>query len=240
MTKKRLKENYVLKQERKIESEVFDHFTLKILAKIMKKGLIATVDYPINTGKEANVFHATSPEGAHLAVKIYKIETAPFFRKEDYLAGDPRFRKIKNNSRDIVFAFARKEFKNLELSTRAGVNCPKPFYVNNNVLVMSFIGEENLPYPTLNVVGPNSESDLDSVLDDIKKMYGAKLVHADLSEFNIILADKPYLIDFGQAVLLQHPKSNEFLERDVRNVLHYFSKFGFKRDLEKTLEWIKK
>ena len=92
MSKKRLKENYQLKERFKTESEVFDKNALMDLSKLMKKGILQSVDYPISTGKEANVFSATTPSGTYVAVKIYKNETAPFFRKEEYLVGTPASR----------------------------------------------------------------------------------------------------------------------------------------------------
>jgi len=240
MTKKQLKEDYQLKERFKTESEVFDREALLDLSKLMKKDILQSVDYPVSTGKEANVFRATTPDGTYVAVKIYKNETAPFFRKIEYLEGDPRFEKIKRNDRDIVRAFARKEFKNLEICQRRGIHAPRPFYLINRVLVMSFLGEGELPYPTMNMVGPlHGEKDLDSILDDVRKMYRASLVHADLSEYNIMMGDVPYLIDFGQGVVLRHPHAERFLERDVSIILKYFRKFGVTRDLQKTIEWIK-
>lgn len=239
MTKKRSKDSRVLKPERKLENEVFDRETLQILSKIIKKGIVQSVDFPISTGKEANVFRATTPQGSHLAIKIYKIETSFFFRRSEYLEGDPRFTKIKNNERDIAIAFARKEFKNLQICEEAGVHSPKPVFVDKNVVVMSFIGEGDLPYPTMNKVGPNGEKELESLIADIKKMYSAGLVHTDLSEYNILLAsDAPYIIDFGQGVVIRHPKAKEFLERDVRNVLNYFSKFGYKKDFNEVMKFV--
>lgn len=239
MTKKPLKEDYQLKERFKTESEVFDREALLDLSKMLKKGILQTVDYPISTGKEANVFRASTPEGGFVAVKIYKNETAPFFRKIEYLEGDPRFERIKRNDRDIVRAFARKEFKNLEICEKIGVHAPRPFHLINRVLIMSFLGEGELPYPTMNMVGPlHGEGDLDSILDDVRKMYRAGLVHADLSEYNIMMGGVPYLIDFGQGVVTRHPHAKKFLERDVSIILKYFRRSGIARDLKKTLEWI--
>jgi RIO kinase 1 len=238
--KKPAKEDYQLKERYKIESDVFDRRTLLLLSKLLKKGILETVDYPISTGKEANVFRATTPGGAYLAVKIYKIETAHFFRREEYLEGDPRFKKIKHSDKEIVKAFARKEFKNLEICEKIGVHAPKPYYLLENVLVMEFLGEGDLPYPTMDMVGPlHGETDLKSILEDIRKMHRRGLVHADMSEYNIMLGDVPYLIDFGQGVVKGHPNAERFLERDVGIILKYFAKHGFKKDLKKTLEWVR-
>ncbi len=239
MGKKPLKEDYQLKEQRKIASDVFDRQTLLTLSKLMKKGLIKNVDYPISTGKEANVFRATDMDDNYVAIKIYKIETAQFFRKMEYLEGDSRFEGIKNKEKEIVFAFAHKEYKNLEICEKNGVDSPIPIFVQRNVLVMSFLGEGGLPYPTLHTIGPKSEKDLDSILKNIKKMYKANLVHADISEYNILMGEKPYIIDFGQGVVLSHPKAEDFLKRDVENILNYFKRFGIKKNKEEVLRWIK-
>ncbi len=233
------KDEYLLKERRKIESYVFDRRVLLLLSRILKKGILKSVDYPVSTGKEANVFRATTPDGNFLAVKIYKIETAGFLKKMSYLEGDPRFKSIKHKDREIVKLFARKEFKNLQICERAKVHAPLPIFLSENIVVMSFIGEKGIPYATMDMVEPKSEKDLDSILEDIKKMYKAGLVHADMSEYNIMLAKVPYIIDFGQGVVLGHPNAEKFLERDVRNILRYFEKLGIKRDFEKTLKWIK-
>lgn len=235
-----LKEDYQLKERKKLESYVFDKRTLLILSKMIKKGILQSIDYPISTGKEANVFRASTPEGGYRAVKIYKITTAGFSKKMAYIEADPRFQNIKNRDREVVKLFARKEFKNLQICEEAKVHAPKPVFVSEDIIVMEFLGEGGIPYATMDMIGPRNEKDLDSILEDIRKMYKAGLVHADISEYNIMMGKVPYIIDFGQGVVLGHPNSEKFLERDVLNILHYFAKFGIKRDLEKTLKWIRK
>jgi RIO kinase 1 len=238
--KRPLKEDFQIKERLKVESEVFDRTSLIDLSKMMKKGIIETVDYPISTGKEANVFRATTADGSFIAIKIYKIETSHFFRRREYLEGDPRFSRMKSSEKEIVKAFARKEFKNLEICEKAGVHAPRPYFLKNNILVMEFLGEGELPYPTMEMLGPkNPEKELKSILEDVRRMYRAGLVHADLSEYNILNGDIPYLIDFSEGVVLGHPSASKFLERDVVNILKFYSKYGVKKDLEKVLAWIR-
>ena len=75
---------------------------------------------------------------------------------------------------------------------------------------------------------------------DMKKMYQeANLVHSDLSEYNILMIDnEPMIIDVGQAVLTNHPMANEFLERDVRNILAFFTKLCIEKDYEEVLSQV--
>ncbi len=237
--KRASKDEFLEKERGKIESEVFDRATLLALAKLMQKGVIGRMEYPVSTGKEANVFLATTPSGQSVAVKIYKIETTHFLRRKEYLLGDPRFKKFRGRERDLVFAFAQKEFKNLQVCEKAGVHAPKPLHLEKNVIVMEFLGREGKAYPVMSDVGP-AEGDLESILEDMRKLYKAGLVHADLSEYNIMVWEgAPYLIDWGQGVTTGHKRAEEFLERDVRNILKYFAIFGLKRKPEEIISWIK-
>ena len=79
------------------------------------------------------------------------------------------------------------------------------------------------------------------MLEQVKKMYQAGFVHGDISEYNILVTDDGLkLLDCAQAVLLAHPRAEDFLRRDVENLVRFFKKQGAKSaDLEKALVYIK-
>lgn len=237
--KKPPKEVFQLKEIPKIENEVFDRRTLLFLSKVMKKEIISYLDYIISTGKEANVFKAVTPSGVDVAVKVYKIETTHFVKKQDYILGDPRFEKIKLNEKELVFSFVRKEFKNLEKCFSFGVSVPKPIFHIGNIIVMEFLGDKGLPFPLL-LDSVCTEKLAYNILENMRKMFRANLVHADLSEYNILVGynDKPYFIDFGQAVVFSHPKANEYFERDVRNIVNFLNKRGIKINYSEAYDYI--
>ncbi|MEM3555239.1 MAG: serine protein kinase RIO [Candidatus Micrarchaeia archaeon] len=235
-----------LKERKKIESYVFDKYTLLVLWEMLNKKIIESLDYPVASGKEAVVFRATTGEKfegeeEYVAVKVYKIETSDFVRMQEYIRGDPRFFGVKNVKREIVYAWTKKEFRNLQICEEAGVPAPAPYIFRNNVLVMEFLGEEGIPDSLLVDVGSNNpEKDCDALLEYVKKLYKRRFVHADISEFNVLMhRDVPYLIDVGQGVLLDHPKAEEFLRRDVENILRYFRRYGIERDEGEVVEWVK-
>ena len=228
-------------EDRKTLDEVFDRQTLLILYKYISNGYVETIDYPISTGKEANVFHATTPQGGPLAVKIFRTNTATFRSFMTYIAGDPRFGNVRPNRRDVVYVWAQKEYKNLQRYFEAGVRVPNPIAWRQNVLLMEFIGDQGTPAMRLKDAPPD---DPQAAYDHLCAQYrlGSEqggLVHGDFSEFNILHHGKELVtIDVAQAVLSSHPMARELLARDAKNLTAYFRKQGLKVTAEETLKRI--
>lgn len=229
--------------DRKTVDEVFDRATLLSLEKLISDGILDILDFPISTGKEGNVFRGVTPEKTCVAVKIYRTSTATFKHLSEYIIGDPRFSSIHNTRRDIVYAWTKKEFINLERAIESGINAPKPIARRNNVLVMQYIGDEHRPAPLLkDVVLPNLEQIFTFFIESMKNLYQkADLVHSDMSAYNVLVhRGKPYLIDFGQGVLTEHPNAHEYLKRDIHNVVTYFKKFKIAADEDRIYSQITK
>ena len=217
--------------DRKTEDEVFDKSTLSVIEKLISNGILEILDFPISTGKEGNVFRGVTPDNKLVAVKIYRTSTSSFKRISQYIVGDPRFQSFHHTRRGLIFAWTKKEFKNLERVKRIGIMAPKPIISIKNVLVMEYIGSKSNPAPLLKDTEiDNPEEIFEVLINYISDMYKkAKMVHADFSAYNVLIHEKkPYLIDFGQGVLLDHPSSDEFLRRDINNIVKYFKKYNLK------------
>ncbi len=223
-------------EDRRVASEVFDQNTLETLYKLANRGYLNLLKGAISTGKEANVFKGVHEEGNFLAVKIYRINTSDFKKMQYYIQGDPRFKVRTTNKRQLVFTWVNKEYRNLKRSYEAGIKVPKPILAKNNVLLMEFIGdEEGNPAPLLiNKPPDNPDKAFKSLLKSIKKLYyDAKLVHGDLSAFNVLnYEEKMVIIDMSQSLVVDHPLSRELLERDLANIALYFKKFGISKTIE--------
>lgn len=219
--------------DRKTLDEVFDKSTLHSLEKLISDRVLDILDFPISTGKEGNVFRGVTPDKKFVAVKIHRTSTSTFKHISKYIVGDPRFKTIGKNRRDTIYAWAKKEFKNLERLNKVGVRAPKPIVCINNVLVMQYIGSPKIPAPMLVDITLNNPKEIfDTLIDFVTKMYKkAELVHADISAFNVLMyRNKPYLIDLGQGVLIEHPNALEFLKRDIYNIVQYFKKYNIEAD----------
>ncbi len=225
----------ISKEKFKTEKTVFDNFTINTLRSLETKGFLDHETLiPLFIGKEANVFIGEGEKGL-LIVKIYRLETCDFNRMYDYIKLDPRFKGVKRKKRDIIMMWVKREYRNLLKAREFHVRVPMPLIVKNNVLVMSLIGD---PANKLKDDIPKNVSKFYvDTINQIKKLLKAGLVHADLSQFNILnLDDKPVLIDFSQSTTKNSQRAKEYFERDLKNVNNFFLKIGLKEKELKTVE----
>lgn len=235
MTEETRMEIFNEEREKKTFEKVFNRRTIELLHKIANRGTIERMEHIIKTGKEGQVYEATAKGKTKLAVKIYKLEVIDFKNMQDYIKGDNRFEKVKKNRKDIIYAWTKKEFRNLKIYEKNGIRVPKPIYFKENILIMEYIGDEE-PAPTIK---DNPPKNMKKAYEEITKIMAqminkAELVHADLSQYNILNDnEKIVIIDCGQAIPTNHPKAEEFFKRDVENMSNYFKKQGIDTDFEK-------
>ncbi|KAI4267763.1 MAG: hypothetical protein LQ337_008198 [Flavoplaca oasis] len=239
------------KSDRATSEQVLDPRTRMILLQMINRNVISEVNGCLSTGKEANVYHAISqPIQAHdsleapsitplqRAIKVYKTSILVFKDRDKYVTGEHRFRSgySKSNNRAMVKVWAEKEMRNLKRIYNAGIPCPEPVQLRLHVLVMSFLGDKKgTPAPRLKDVeltGGDIEARWRTLylqlLGYMRVLYQTcHLVHADLSEYNILYhQDKLWLIDVSQSVEHEHPRSLEFLRMDIKNVSDFFRRQG--------------
>jgi len=244
---KRFEDEQLMKTKRsedyKVLEEVFDKPTLMAVYDLLNQGVIRQISGAIKSGKESKVYGGVGSEGNEVAIKIYLTTSSEFKRGMlPYIAGDPRFKVIKRDSRSLAYTWAQKEFKNLLKAYESGVRVPRPIHVEKNVLVMEFIGEDHTPAPTLKEKTPENPSRMYKVLlEYVRSLYReARLVHSDLSEYNIMnLKETPVIFDMSQSVPVEHPKADQFLLRDLNALNQFFKKLGVKvKNLESFYKWV--
>ncbi len=211
---------------------MWDYQTLMAAYEVARRLKIVRFAGVVSAGKEARVYRAIGKGGVEYAVKIYLTATAEF-RKSiyKYIMGDPRFEGVDlSNTKKLFFAWARKEYRNLRRMYDACVSVPRPYLVYQNIIVMEFIGEGGRRAPLLKEVYEELDEEelMDvyrQVVENVKRIYCcARLVHADLSEYNIMyLHGKVYIIDVAQAVDLNHPLAEQFLAHDIGNIHRFFA-----------------
>lgn len=211
--------------DNKVWGKVFDKPTLLALNRLFNRGIFNSLQGEISSGKEAKIFVALNDKP--LVAKIYRVDAAAFETVWKYLKGDPRYGNISKNRRSVIELWTKKEFGNLSRLYAAGVRVPRPYAFMRNVLVMGYLGA-GVPAPQLKKLAKSERTNeiFEDIITQVSRAYQvAHLVHADLSEYNLLFWDqRPYIIDVGQAVDTRHPKADDFLRRDLTNIVNFFNK----------------
>jgi len=215
----------------------YNSYDLLALNALVKGEIIDALGMPLGMGKEADVLEALTPSGEGVAVKFHRLGRVSFRdtrRKREYLSSRHGVSWLYQSR-----LAAEKEHYALSLTFNAGVSVPKPIYHNRHTIVMQRI--EGRQLSEVNQLD-DPESLLNSIIENVHKAYKAGVIHADLSEFNILVSSEGglFIIDWPQYIPPNHPNALEILGRDVKNVLTYFKrKFGVERELEDVLRVIR-
>jgi RIO kinase 1 len=214
-------------KKNKVVNEVLDKTTVLILYDLIKSQVISYVNGVVKAGKESVLFWAVGPGESNLALKIYLTSTSNFKNRSQYILGDPRFQKIKKGTKNLVYLWAKKEFRNISKCYDCGINVVKPVHISKNVLVMEFVGIDGKPEKNL-LESEIVDDDYNQSLKIISDLYHkVNLVHGDFSEYNIFKTKNGLkLFDLGSAVDLEHPHANDLLKRDINNISNFFVKRG--------------
>ncbi len=213
----------------------------KRIQPLVDDGVVDEVLSQLMSGKEATVY-VVRCGGEIRCAKVYKEAAKRSFKQAvQYQEG----RKSKNSRRQRAMEkgskFGRKQqeesWHNAEVDAlyrlaEAGVRVPTPYGCFDGVLLMELVTyDDGDVAPRLNDVSMTAEQareDHLTMMNDVKRMLCAGLVHGDLSEFNVLVDDYgPVIIDLPQAVdaaANNHAKS--MLERDVNNMSEYYGQYA--------------
>lgn len=219
---------------------VMDERTTILLQKMINKGDLDEVHGCVQSGKEAHVYFAMGTDSdtikpVQLAVKIFRTTLNEFGNRHEYVTGDRRFdlNFQKKDVRRQLKAWTDKEYRNLCRAAKCNIRAPTPVVCKEHVLVMQFVGTDGWPEPTLKDVlldmSPKQQARVYAdILQATRTLYQrAHLVHGDLSEYNILFAQREkriWLIDFGQAIDRSHPETEKLLRRDLHTINQFFQR----------------
>jgi RIO kinase 2 len=202
---------------------------------LVKAGVLEAFGKPLGVGKEADVYDALNPKGERIAVKFQRLGRISFRQTMPKRGYTPEHVSWLFQSRIA----AEKEFQALNLLFPCKVAVPAPINQNRHVIAMGMIeGAELADWRQIR----RPEKVLKEILRNVRKAYlRAGVIHADLSEYNVILKPNMHIliIDWPQYVTKDHPNAQELLTRDIKNILQYFKrKQILKVRLEEALSYV--
>lgn len=200
----------------------FEAYDILALSDLADRKVVTSIGDRIGVGKESVVHEALGV--STLAIKFHREGRTSFKhvrRVREHLKDGSRCAWIHAARRA-----ARYEFS-VMTSLYPQVSIPRPVALSRHAIAMELIYGNQLNQIALS----NPQECLDIILDEVKATLSLGIIHADLSEYNIIVrGEEIKIIDWPQAVKTDHPNASGLLERDVNNILRFFAR-KYKIDL---------
>jgi RIO kinase 1 len=213
----------------------------KRLQPLVDDGLIDEVYSRLMSGKEADVFVVGCGNQVRCA-KVYKDAVKRSFKKAaQYQEG----RKVRGGRQARAMgkrsSYGRQleeeiwqnaEVDALSRLARAGVRVPQTYWCIDGVLLMELVCDSDGDVaPQLGEVSMTPVQAIEQhamMIENIKLMLCAGIIHGDLSEFNVLVDENgPVVIDLPQAVNAAANNSAEAMfARDVNNMRRYYSEYA--------------
>lgn len=221
-------EKIVINKHTEYEGATLTFFGLSLysLHRLVENGYVKAMGKKMGEGKESLVYNCLSKDG-EAVIKFHKL-------------GYQSFKKVveKRNYGDLNFSVlsvrsARREFN--ALKKLRGLAVPEVYANEGNAVLMELLDAREL----YKVRVENAEELLEMIIDEIAKFYKRGIIHGDLSEFNILVSDSFWIIDFPQSLEVGEEFWDNALKRDVYNLLRYFRRvYGIERDINSVVESI--
>lgn len=193
---------------------VFGGYDTLALATLARKGAISALGAKIGEGKESVVHEALGL--GPVAIKFHRVGQRSFTSarvNREYMpeAGHCPWLLASRRS-------AEREYAALT-SLHPDVSVPLPIDQNRHAVVMGLVAGQSLSRMRI----PDPKATLDEILDNVRKAYRKGVIHADLSEFNILVEDgRCVFIDWPQWTESGHQNAGALLTRDLGTILTYF------------------
>lgn len=220
------------KKRFKLNFNGYDALALNVLA---KRDSIDSIGGEVGFGKESEIRKAKW-KGNEVIIKFHregKVSFRGVTRERDYLGNRQHFSWMF-----IAKLAAKREYEVLKDISK-DIRVPEPFDWNRHSILMENIKGNELAKTKLS--RGDAEFVFQLLMKEIKKTFSLGYVHCDLSEFNVLISeDEIKIIDWSQSVDLDHPNSDEFLKRDVKNLCNFFNrKYQLDKEVEDCLKYIK-
>jgi RIO kinase 2 len=201
----------------------------------VKKDLIFALGAIIAKGKESDVYEALTEEGTVYALKLYKIGRISFTSiRKKRVRERAEFRSWMTANYDA----ARREYHALRKLEGLSSAFPRAIACSRSTVLLEELSGVRLSQrPFLE----DPESAFRTIVESVRIAFlRAKLVNADLSEYNILTDGAAvWLIDWPQAVDAAHPNRSELLMHDVKTVSAFFKRiYAVDSDPQKTFEYV--
>lgn len=197
---------------------LFEGYDALALRTFTERDTITGFGAPLGVGKESDVYEVESYKP--LALKFHREGYTNFrevMKERDYTADREHVSWLYTARKA-----AEREYTVLE-TLYPDVSVPRPIDSNRHAIVMEKLTGVEISNARLEET--QIQGIIDLILGELAAAYQAGYVHADVSEYNVVVSEAGVtLFDWPQAVSSDHANAEELLRRDVSNLVGYFER----------------
>ncbi|OHT04349.1 RIO family atypical protein kinase [Tritrichomonas foetus] len=184
---------------------------------LVKRGTISHLGGILGQGKEADVYTAFAEDETPLVVKFHRIGRVSFRKAKD--TRDYLSKKHSSSWLYMSRLSAQREYQNM--CALQDFPTPRAIDWNRHCVVMSLV-----PGTLLNNISEMEDPSrvFENCIDLAVRLLKIGVVHADFSQFNLIIDDdeKVTLIDFPQCLKHTMPEAEEKFDHDLNELRRFF------------------
>ncbi|XBW38795.1 hypothetical protein QEN19_004379 [Hanseniaspora menglaensis] len=216
----------------KLTYKGIDYLALRTL---LANDIIYSIGAIFGVGKESDIYKVSNDQGETRVMKLHRLGRTSFQtvkKNRDYLKKNDM---MGTNWMYLSKIAAGKEYEFLSILHEHGFNVPKPYFVTRHALVMELI--DGFPMRNLrrhNFKGRSLDKLYTDLMNFIVKLAKSGLIHCDYNEFNIMIKNNIndddvdelgfIVIDFPQAISIDHKDAEYYFKRDVDCIKRFFIK----------------
>lgn len=195
-----------------------DVLALKTLSKFVD---IREITHRYDVGKEADIHVCLSFDKKPYILKIFRLGRTSFKKVR---AVRPNYETSTGGWILLSVNAAKREYNILQRLWENGVSVPKPLYRAYHMILMEYVPGKELIKSRIN---DPIQVFKNIVREVFKTYYNAGVVHADLSEYNVLVDERNHevwLIDWPQWLERKHEEAEDYMKRDMEQIIRFFTK----------------
>ena len=174
-----------------------------------------------DVGKEADIHICYTVDGLPYIIKVFRLGRTSFKKVRSVRPG---YYVSAGGWLSLNIRAASKEYEILQRLWSAGVSVPKPIAKAYHAILMEYVPGKELHKVEIQ----NPKEVFREILEEIlKAYYMAGIVHADLSEYNVLVDERNFeiwLIDWPQWLDTNHEEAEDYLKKDIEQIIRFFNR----------------
>ena len=180
---------------------------------------IEKITHRYDVGKEADIHVCLSFDKKTYILKVFRLGRTSFKKVRSVR---PSYETVAGGWILLSVNAARREYEILRRLWEGGISVPKPLYRAYHMILMEYVN--GIELVKAYVTDPLKVF-RNIIFEIFKAYYVVGVIHADLSEYNVLVDEKTsdiWIIDWPQWLEVEHEEAEGYMEKDMEQIVRFF------------------